>query len=368
MKNYYLEIAGIRIKIENTNEVSNAIIHDLDAKKTNNSNSSFELILRFDPDTFSKYNPTVYSAKGSMNFNEDEFFVGYLSGIKYKVKNLFNENPVELDILVSKKNIKTILKQLYNLNFSNRYKNIILSYSLFWYILHVILLKQQKAFLHAGVFSKNGKISVITGTGGCGKTSTLFKLLEEENSHYIAEDFGILDNKAETFYNPKPVSIYASDMEFGQKILKNYYNKFSFTEKALWDIKSKLLKKNPMIKALPKKVMDGKIEQSGKINNILYFVRTNKLQLLVESIEVGSLVERVLDASMRELKTLNELVLLMRANAPKDYNIPSFEEIRKHTKEVYKQAFENTNNKIVYIPHKTKPDDLVAFLKEEGLV
>ncbi|WP_066354381.1 DEAD/DEAH box helicase family protein [Aliarcobacter skirrowii] len=368
MKNYYLEIAGVKIKIENTNELSNTIAHDLDAKVLNTTEVSFDLILRFNTDNFSEYKPTVYSAKGSMNFNKNEFFVGYLSGIKYKVKNLFNESPTELDIEVNNKNIKTLLRQLYNLDFSNRYKNIILSYSLFWYILHIVLLKQQKAFLHAGVFSKGNKISVITGTGGCGKTSTLFKLLEEENSYYIAEDFGILNNEAETFYNPKPVSIYASDMEFGQTILKNYHQKFTSTEKILWDAKSKFLNKNPMIKALPQKVMDGKIKESGKIDNILYFVRNNSLELSIDNIETDNLAERVLDASMRELKTLNELVLLMRANAPQDYNIPSFEEIRQKTKEVYKKAFENTNNKIVYIPYKTKPDELVNFLKEQGLV
>lgn len=368
MKKYYLEIAGVKIHIENTNELSSSIINDLEAKEIRSDDFLCDLILRFNTDNFSEYKATIYSAKGSMNFNKDEFFVGYLSGIKYKVKNLFNENLTELDIKVDNKNIKTLLRQLYNLDFSSRYKNVILSYSLFWYILHIVLLKQQKAFLHAGVFSKGNKISVITGTGGCGKTSTLFKLLEEENSYYIAEDFGIVNDQTETFYNPKPVSIYASDMEFGQTILKNYHQKFTSTEKILWDAKSKFLNKNPMIKALPKKVMDGRIKESGKIDNILYFVRNNSLEISVDNIEIDNLAERILDASMRELKTFNELVLLMRANAPQDYNIPSFEEIRQQTKKVYKKAFENTNNKIVYIPYKTKPDELVSFLKDQGLV
>ncbi len=70
---------------------------------------------------------------------------------------------------------------------------------------------------------------------------------------------------------------------------------------------------------------------------------------------------------MRELKTLNELMLLIRANAPVEYNIPSFEEIRSQTKEIYEKALGYTNNKIVYIPHKTKPEDLVNFLKDKEL-
>ncbi len=367
MKDHYLSIAGIKIKIENRNEVSNAIIHDLEAKECG-TDISYDLILRFNKDNFSEYKPKVYSAKGSMNFNEDEFFVGYLGSIKYKVKNLFNEKPVEVDIAVKNKNFKFLLRQLYNLDFSNRNKNIILSYSLFWYILHVVLLKKKKAFLHAGIFSKNGNATVITGTGGCGKTSTLFKILEDENTQYITEDFGIIDTNSVSYYNPKPVSIYASDMEFGQQILRNYYNKFTFTEKVLWDVKSKFLKRNPMIKALPKKVMNSRIKKNERLENILYFVRNNSLELSINDISIKELTERILDASMRELKTLSELLLLMKANAPVDYQIPTFEDIRRQTKEVYKKAFENTNNKIIYIPYKTKPYELIGFLKDKGLM
>ena len=68
---------------------------------------------------------------------------------------------------------------------------------------------------------------------------------------------------------------------------------------------------------------------------------------------------------MRELKTLNELIMLIRANAPLGYDIPSVDNIREETKEVYLKAFSTTNNKILYIPHKTKPDEILIYLKEK---
>ena len=70
----------------------------------------------------------------------------------------------------------------------------VLSYSLFWYIFNISLLKKNKSFIHAGIYSNSSdEATIITGTGGCGKTSTLFKLLEDNKSKYISEDFGIIE-------------------------------------------------------------------------------------------------------------------------------------------------------------------------------
>lgn len=372
MNKYLTEIAGVRILIVNTNKLSEMIIKDLQAKTYKNNIDqvkAIDLILKFN-NSFSEYTPTVYSAKGTMNFNEDEFFVGYIKGIRYKVKNLFNDKTVEVAINTSKDNLKKIIKNLLTFEFNsiNTHKNNTLSYSLFWYILHIILLRKGKAFIHAGVFSKNSLGTIIAGTGGCGKTSTLFNILENKEFKYIAEDFGIVDIGGNAYFNPKPVSIYASDMEFGQKILQDYYYKLNLSEKLVWNLKKSIFKLNPMIKGIPHKVMDDRVIGSAKLQNVLYFIRNNDVQISHYQVSTGELVERVLFSSMREFKVLQELLWLMRANAPSTYNIPSFSEIEEQTKNIYINTFSETQNYIVIIPHKTKPADLTNYLKLQKLI
>lgn len=366
MDNYFVEIAGIVIKIKNTNEVATEIINDLNAVKDNDKRI-YDIAIEVFSDKIQDYKPIIFSAKGSMNFNKNEYFVDYLSDINYVIKNIFSNDKIDIKINSNKSSLKKKIKSLYT-NKNIMTKNIILSYSLFWYVLHIKLIKENKSFIHAGIMDINGYASIIAGTGGCGKTSTLFKILEDENSTYIAEDFGIIDSDGCAYYNPKPVSIYASDMEFGQSILKDYFNKFSKKEQMVWSLKRSMLKLNPMIKAKPDLLMGNKISLKSKIKNVIYFVRNNDNKISLNDISLNELTERILDASIRELKTLNELIQLMRANAPTDYNIPSFEDIRNRTKKIYLKAFENTNNKIIYIPHKTKPDDLVNYLKEQELI
>jgi len=366
MNENFIDIAGVIVKIKNNNIVSDAIINDLGVDQINN-NKYYDISLDIFDSELKGYRADVFSAKGSMSFNSNEYFVDYLASVNYIVENLFNDGSITVKVNCSKSNIKARIKQLI-ISKTLVKKNIILSYSLFWYAFHMALLRKEKSFLHSGIVDVDGCATVIAGTGGCGKTSTLFKILENDNAKYVAEDFGIIDKDGFAYFNPKPVSIYASDMEFGQCLLKHYVKNFTLKEKIIWSLKRNLLNINPVVKAMPNKLMDCRVAKKSKIKNVLYFIRNRDKVISMRDLDVGELVERALDSSMRELKTLSELVLLIKSNAPAEYCIPSFFDIRLRSKNIYLKAFENTNNKIIYIPHKTKSVELVEYLKKNGLV
>jgi len=363
---FIVDIGGVTIKILGNNAVSMAIINDLGAKLIADK-INCDIYIEISQINAKEYQPKVFSAKARMNFNDSAYFVDYIAEVSYLIEHLFDSKEVNIKINVNKEGLKKRIKQFLGSKTVIE-KNAILSYSLFWYVLHFELLKNSKSFIHAGVFESKNGATIIAGTGGCGKTSTLFKILENNEVKYVSEDFGIIDSNSFCYYNPKSVSIYASDMEFGQSILHNFYNSFSISEKFIWRFKRNILGVNPMVKAKPDKLMNGRIAEKSKVMNVLYFVRNNDKNLKVKDINTADLVERVLDSSMRELKTFNELLLLMRANAPQEFNIPTFESVRETTKDIYLKAFSNTQNRIVYIPHKTTPDVLVSFLKENELL
>lgn len=366
MNNNFIDIAGVIIKIKNNNPVANEIINDLGDGQIYD-NKYYDISLEIFDSELKNYQATVFSAKGSMNFNSNEYFVDYLVGANYIIKNLFNDDATTIKVNCGKSSLRARIKQ-FIVSKTLVKKNIILSYSLFWYAFHMALLQKEKSFLHSGIVDVDGCATIIAGTGGCGKTSTLFKILENDNAKYVAEDFGIIDKEGFTYYNPKPVSVYASDMEFGQCLLKDYIKKFTTKEKTIWSLKRRLLNINPIVKVIPSKLMDNRITRKSKIKNVLYLIRNNDKVITMQDIDVCELVERSLNSSMRELKTLNELLLLIKSNAPTEYCVPSFGDIRLKSKNIYLKAFENTNNKVIYIPHKTRPVELVEYLTKNGLV
>lgn len=365
--NYYCKIGDLVVKLHSNNRVSRKIVKDLEATDLyNNEEVDIEMFIS-GHDIHSNYLPTIFSAKGSMNFNKQTFFVGYLNEVDYTVENLFGEDKINILVNKNKTNAKKILKRIYKTK-DTLEKDLILSYSLFWYIVNLSLLRKNSSFIHAGVFESDKGATIITGTGGCGKTSTLFKILENEQYKYLAEDFGIIDDIGFTYFNPKPVSVYATDMEFGQTILKGYFSNFAFKDKLIWFFKRKILRINPMIKIPPNHLMKERIGKKAKIHNVLYFVRNNDDFISMRDVTVEELSERILDASMRELKTLSELLLLMRANMPEEYKIPSFDYYRGRSKTIYNKAFDLCERKIIFIPHKTSPEELLKYLKNNRLI
>lgn len=364
---YTTTIAGLRISLEGIDDLSTGIAEDMDMQPEKQSQIGDIHLMTGGSELFSDYSPRVFSAKGSMHFNKEEFYVDYLSEVSYTVKGLWGAGPVVIRLNSAKSNLKKAFKSKVHGRVRQE-KDTILSYSLFWYVVHVVLLRKDTAFLHAGVLEREGKGIVITGTGGCGKTSTLFKLLENSEYSYLAEDFGIIDKEARGHFSRKPISLYASDIEFGQRLLKDHYNRLPWREQKLWKLKRKGLKLNPMIKVPPRDLMGDQHSQSADVGQILYFVRNADDTLTHCDISSQELADRVLNASMRELKTLEELLQLMKANAPTDYPIPEFKEIEEKTRAIYLQAFDKTSKKLVYIPAKTRPDELIAYLEDQQLI
>ena len=71
--------------------------------------------------------------------------------------------------------------------------NAVMSYQVFWFVLHVLLLRRGGAFLHGAALELPGRTGLaLVGTGGCGKTSTCFQLLGDPGVRYLSEDFTII--------------------------------------------------------------------------------------------------------------------------------------------------------------------------------
>jgi len=300
-------------------------------------------------------------------FNEKEFYYKSLYPIKYRVTNLFNVNEVKIDIEFIPKNKKAKIQSfLYGQN--NIEKNTILSYGLFWYILQLELLKNNKTFLHAGIFSKDGEAIAITGTGGSGKTSSLFKVLENKGYKYLAEDFGIIGNDINTYYNPKPLSIYETDIKFNPKILNKSYEFLSLKEKLLWNLRVEILHQDPIVKINPKKLLDTQIILKAELKKVLYYIRTDIDEINISNISKEELAERSLNVALREFKIFFEILTLLNANKKEDYTFLTIDDIIHNIRNLYIDIFNKTENYLVEIPFKETPNNIINFLKDRKII
>lgn len=361
MNKKVVNIAGINIEIDTSHIIGNLIAEKLGAiiKQTNNIHVS----IKFDKIVFK---PEVISGN-YFQFDKNSFLYKSLYPINYQINNLFNYEKTDIIINFVKKTLKlkllTILYGKYNLE-----ENIILSYGLLWYILEIELLKRDKTFLHAGIFSKNKEAIAITGTGGSGKTSSLFKILENKEYKYLSEDFGIIGKDLKTYYNPKPLSIYESDIKFNPKILSKTYNFLNKKEKILWNIKVKILKRNPIIKLNPKLLLNDRIEEKAELKKVLYFLRTDTKDIKIKTITSKELTNRSLNVALREFKMFFEIFTLLNANKKDNYDFLTVDDIINNIRNLYIDIFSKTKNYLIEIPFKEIPENIISILQKERII
>lgn len=321
------------------------------------------------------YTADRFSAKGNLNFNENSWFVGYNKRFDYVITNLFITNePIQIQISLKKNTrqqissfVRSLLVPHSNLNIDAA--KAIMSYSLFWYAFNIALLKKDSVFLHAGIFiNNNSKAIALTGTGGGGKTSTLFNILND-GCQYLSEDFGIISRDKKTYFNPKAISLYHSDILTGQKLFNEYAKKsIKGTKKLRWLYSTKILGLNPMLKVPVDEMVSITQKNNGhELDSVIYLVRTREDKFDLVNICAEEMTERVFYSSYREMKTISELLMLIRANSDlKCY--PSEDELRSRMRDIYHDIFQKTNNKILYIPHKSSPQQVKDYLLQQGVL
>lgn len=359
------EISGITIGLKGSGSIVNEVASQLGF--LNQEQKPLDIILEFGEITKDDYQPSIYSAKSVMNFNKNQFFVGYLPGISYLVSKLFSVTDETIHVKISHDKQKSFKKFVKSLLGYNNAGSQVLSYGLFWYLYQIVLLKKGKSFIHGATLVSKNNTLLIAGTGGCGKTSTTLELLSQEKAEYLSEDFSILDREGVFSYNPKPVSIYCSDIEYGSKILKQFNSNLGVGIKLRTFFLRSVLNKNPMFKVQPKKIFKCAAEGNASLS-ALYFIRTEGGKPKVVDCSLEDFSTRCVDASIREMKTYTELANLILANDTIETGVVGSSELRNRMVKTYMSAFHDKRFKLIYLPINTKPSETVSFLESNGFI
>jgi hypothetical protein len=236
------------------------------------------------------------------------------------------------------------------------------SYSLLWYVITLSLARKSATFVHGAAFEQNGKAVLLAGSGGCGKTSTLLLALKQPNTRYLAEDFATLSTDGDVYYTPKTVTLYRSDVEASSLqnpgVNSSSFRRFAFLTRD----------KNPKLKVSPNALVGSSLGTRCPLGLACMLVRTDASNFSLNPISVDELSWRIAQASMRELKPLAEILQMLSANAPHDYGFPSATDLEKRMLDTYHAVFSKADARLLVIPHKQPPSELIKFLQAEKVL
>jgi len=370
-----VRVGPLIVDIIGNNQLCDLIKEELSDKINESVQPDIELNLNSES-FFDSYQPTHYSGKDIMNFNKSEYFVGYLEYLNYIVKYPFTPEKLSLCIQLKKQSISTrakkkifSLKKVEYSNLNRLIKSFILSYAVFWNVFQLGLLKNNYSFIHGSSFQKNQHGFLLTGTGGSGKTSIIMNLLKHKEIRYLSEDFAIIGSDGTTFYNPKSISLYRTDIDKGNFLVSQAIENLSPELKRKWKILTSVSSNNQLVKISPRTLFSNeKIGTSCNLKNLFYLTRENSTSISVQELSSDEFVKRSVQASLVELKSLSEVLKRITANSPLTYPYKTDFEISDIMTGIYMKAISDSNCYILHIPKNESSENIANYLIDQNLI
>ena len=311
------------------------------------------------------YRPKTFSAKTHMSFSDDAFSAD--EPVRFALWDLFD--PATTGRLAFDDQTEPRIAYL-----RRRFGRTIdahpaLSYALLWNVVHVRLLHRGASSVHAGIAELGGGAVAIAGTGGSGKTSLLFSLLERDGARYLAEDFGILGSDGVVHLSPKAISIYSSDLHSESVGLSRYVGTRPTTQRAKWLMHRRLLGTTPMVKAPVDAILPAeRIGTRAPLRQVLWLIRTAQAGVRTRDATPDELAERLTNVAWREHKRLLELVRMIRANATERTQVPTVEALTDQTREILRAGLRDAARHVVEVPGAAGPGEILDALHRDGIL
>jgi len=366
MNEVFGEIGPVKIKLVGFGKLHKHLIDEVNIRSKVEAND-LDLIIytNADNNSLNNYIPEISSDKYNLNFDEKSFF--YKRPVPFLCTNLFHPNKTcEIHLLSNNKfSLKTKIKQIASGSIKTTVEN---SYSLFWYIIFVLLQRYDSTFIHASILSKNNKSYVFAGTSGCGKTSLMSELMLNDTYKYQAEDFGIISSTGNSYYCSKTLTVHDSDLQYDNPLLKGALNCLNYSDRLKWKFNKILRDNNPRAKIPVRKIFSNRIQDVSKIENVFYMIRSDIKYIDINQVDVTELSRRLTSVTLREMKSYVELINLINANSPDNYIYPNINDILSYTNDIYINSFGNVNTFQLDLPFETSPDEVIQFLNSKGLL
>ncbi len=291
--------------------------------------------------------------------------------LQYRVDNLFGGGPTALTMFWNaKESARDRLRRTYHTSIGtcveertdeDVFIGAVTNYSLLWYVCAITLMKHDRVFVHSGMMTDGQNGILLSGTGGCGKTSTMMELLSRPGWKYLAEDFGVAGSNGVLWSAPKHACVYHTDALHGNDHIAHALAGLPSAEMRSWK-RSVRAGNNPRHHFASQELFgaDG-VAKSAPLTKAAFLSRCYDVEQVTSvSASPEELGQRICAASFRELKELYEILCNIRAVADEDCRsaYPSLDDLQQKYLRILVPALERAECSVLLVPPHAKPADI----------
>jgi len=278
------------------------------------------------------------------------------------------EDQLEVEVRVKRGSyLKRMLRRMISMEFSSTEDNI----SQF---LHEIVFIPFAFFfdsimpIHASSFrTPSGKVDLIGGTGGVGKTSTELALCSKEGYAFVSDDFCIVDENGNVYPNLAYPKIYAYNTRDNKDLEKQLLRKESVLNKIHWFLGKKLRGEDKVRrKQSPSTLYKEYVSNKVKADNYFILVRTSDSKVIRAQKTTSKHANAfTLSILKNEYSAFHKQLIWHQYNSmlAGQQAIVDLDKVFSGWKRLGSHFFENTNNYIVEIPIRIEHQQLIEGIE-----
>jgi hypothetical protein len=273
-----------------------------------------------------------------------------------------NSNKFKVYINVSNNETLKSSLRIFNKAFKNNIEHQITTfyYRVFLLFTQIWNVENNCSYVHASAIEVNGESILFTADSGVGKSSLLFKLSQDDNFKFIADDLTIISDQSESYYQGRCLSVKPYHLSFYNFLPDKLGLLMSRMQKLQW----KFLKDNRLTYRISPNDLFASVSEKSKIKSIIHLCNHDKDIFEIKNITNEELINFTIPILTNELFLANHKLNTLASLPFSPFKSTS--KIYAASEDIFNSAFKNISLKLVFVPYMSNPNDLYNFLNNEG--
>lgn len=238
-------------------------------------------------------------------------------------------------------------------------------YRIFLVFTQLVNIEHNVTYIHGASICNNKKEAILfPADSGVGKSSMLFRLAKEGKYSYIADDLSIIDDKLNTYYSGRAISMkpyHIKNFPFLSKMIEKEMPKYQ-------QIQWKVLNDNRLVFGMdPRVLFSNKVKKQANIKKVIHLVNTNNKNFTLQDIDSKIVAAASANILMNEL-FLGYFNIYKALSIPGNNLFMSPGLIYKKTLDHYLKVFRETENYLLLVPYMSNPNEMYEFLVSKNII
>lgn len=236
-------------------------------------------------------------------------------------------------------------------------------YDIFDYLTQIQNINIGQSYVHASSFTRDDRTVAVVAWGGIGKTTSMLKLVAEDNWKFLSDDLGIIDEDGVIYRSPKKMQIYAYNIEGQPMLRKMLLEHRSMIDMLNWYYrKARFGVKKVRRRVSAEQLFNEKVGVSAKLTDVFFIERAAVPDFEMFPITTSELATKAAWTVMSEIDPYHKIASAIYS-VQSNSIIPPYEHVFKRTRQVLDNAFASTSPLMIQIPVSASPDQLADFMR-----